>query len=176
MKIRTCFVSNSSSSSFLVKNFDLFSDKKQKLTKEQIKKLEDFGFVASKAWSVTEVEFSNTDNIKYNKGDKDFKYPPSYIYSITCNQDDVIEWLVYEKIPFQALCHYGDYVCIFDGEKVYRIENYGLEILTSGPKEFKKWFPNFCRNKNISINDIIIEEDAEVVAQRYRKTFDKDED
>lgn len=126
MKNRHGFVSNSSSSSFVVKyrqNSWVGPDESKQtyfLSKEQLKKLKKYGFVYNKSinpYFSDEKEktlkcFGKWDNVNLS-------------YSVICNQDDVIYFLLKEKIPFVALCHYDQEIVVWDGknENFYQSDN-----------------------------------------------------
>ena len=121
MKIRSGFVSNSSSSSFIVRRGD-FSTMKIVTSKSTDKKLEKFGFRKTvahhpnnvpafydmKRW---EIERNAVDGREENDV---FGY--NYGYEVTCNQDDVIQFLIKNKISFRATCHYGHESLIYDSD------------------------------------------------------------
>ena len=143
MKIRSGFVSNSSSSSFIVRGAKWIciaedgmgrkqSDHKlqQLLTKEQKKALTKFGFRRTiahtpeqvpnmcdkKAWEDQKVAVKECSKSMHNYG-----------YEITCNQDDVIQFLLTNKIPFIANNHYGHRHVFYDDttDKVTVAVNFG---------------------------------------------------
>jgi len=146
MKTRQGFVSNSSSSSFVVRrNEGSFQGEKcigNKLTVKQVKALEKFGFRKTFAHSPENVPaFHNTKEwekeSKFLKN-KQFKDRYNYGYEIVCNQDEVIRFLIENKISFVASCHYGHESIIYDnktnviytGENIgRRMETYGVETL-----------------------------------------------
>jgi len=155
MKIRHGFVSNSSTSSFIVSVYhqDLGSiDQKQLLSNDQIQILLDYGFQYTsirhpsaleilesyffgtnrrqEIWS--DVSFEDIDEIYHESLDKTiagYRYYYHLGYHVICNQDDVIEFLVKHHIPFTAVVHYGQCSVFYDGEgtDIVRARNYGEE-------------------------------------------------
>jgi len=129
MKIRLGFVPNSSSSSFIVSVIDHFMllDKGKKpkryISKEKQNLIRKFGFIKTQIGR-PEV-FSASSKEKRTQICKD--WPVLYYgYDVTCNQDDVIEFLIKHRIPFQADIHYGDYTYFYDGgDYVFVLPNYG---------------------------------------------------
>jgi hypothetical protein len=130
MKIRNGFVSNSSSSSFVVKyrdsNWVSKKDGEHKflLTKKQLNTLKKYGFKYS---SLNNPYFVGTVIEKKKPNLKSFdKWDDiNLTYDLTCNQDDVIYFLLTNKIPFVALCHYEQKLVIWDGltEWFYEMPN-----------------------------------------------------
>lgn len=125
MKTRNGFVSNSSSSSFLVRVKDyLFGNKGKKLTNAQIKKLEKFGFRKTVAGCP-----DNIDNDSYMQAliSRDYFH---YGYTVTCNQHEPLEFLFKNRISFEAEIHYGHESWYYDGEtdKLIIGQNVGKKI------------------------------------------------
>ena len=142
MKIRNGFVSNSSSSSFVVRRHT-FETKDVLITDKQQKKLEKFGFRKTMAHHPNDVPAfyneaawkSENTRIKDLKEDDIFGY--NYGYEITCNQDDVIGYLIKNKISFVGSCHYGHETVIYNAETdVLKTGiNYGERMSTYGTEE-----------------------------------------
>jgi hypothetical protein len=127
MKIRNGFVSNSSSSSFVVeyKDYDK-NGEKLLLTDEQVKLLTDFGFIPSSTTNEIAIESCGMQMFKVKKKRDIF----TYIFSVICNQDDVIEFLLENDIAFKAAIHYGHQTIIYKDHKLYKYENIGLQRAT----------------------------------------------
>jgi hypothetical protein len=129
MKIRNGFVSNSSSSSFLVK---IKSDEMEKiflesnktfLSKENMKLLKQYHFQETNCNDAFLLE-----NVDSFDSKKDLQSEKSYLYyNIVCNQDYVMSLLVKNNIPFTAAIHYGHELAVFekDSEMVYFFKNFG---------------------------------------------------
>lgn len=139
MKIRSGFVSNSSSSSFIVRRtVPITLDNKVELTPEQDKALEKFGFRKTFAFTPEQVPaFHDTEEWKKEKQclrRKEYRNRYNYGYEVTCNQDEVITFLIENKIPFLASCHYGHETIIYDPktDKVYVGVNFGDIMTTYG--------------------------------------------
>jgi hypothetical protein len=133
MKIRNGFVSNSSSSSFIVKNkeeFPFFDKKNEpKLTKKEIGLLEDYGFYRVRRPYASELE-ANQGKVETCKEEYNFGY------WVVCNEDEVIEFLLKNKIPFTAATQYGHTHVFYDRGDDYMLvaENYGLSLEMYGHK------------------------------------------
>lgn len=132
MKTRYGFVSNSSSSSFIVRYInDPFFDGHSiiNLSKQEVKKLEKYGFQKTLHTLVSPIIFHSMD-----PHDEIWKIKQNKIYSyaliVECNQDDVLLWLLKNNIPFQALCHYGHYHIFYERNSswVYILPNSGFKI------------------------------------------------
>lgn len=147
-KIRYGFVSNSSSSSFIVKHKMTFDD--TILSDEDVKKIKDYGFYETYAYYPDQVE-NNSDAIIANK-DKNYNYG----YYVTCNEDEPLEFLLNNNISFQADCHYGQYTLIYNKDQDYVTVcvNLGHLYLMQG-----KWIHESFKNKKcyeeIPKNEII---------------------
>jgi hypothetical protein len=139
MKIRVGFVSNSSSSSFIVRRYDYMDSSKQ-ITKRQERLLEKYGFRKTTAQTATDVpnlwdekEWKQEERkIRKIKDDDVFGY--NYGYEVTCNQDYVIEYLVKKKISFVASCHYGHETVLYEAKTdILKIGiNYGEQLSMYG--------------------------------------------
>ncbi len=120
MKIRQGFVSNSSSSSFLVFHKDAFGKDEPKLSDEQAEKLENFGFYMVNAHYIDQVppEVAITED-SYNYG-----------YHVHCNEDEVFEFLLKNKIPFVADRNYGRETIFYNegDDFVIVVQNYGKQM------------------------------------------------
>ena len=128
MKIRNGFVSNSSSSSFVVENYDPIN-KKPLLSKEQRKKLQNHRFNLFRPdldWEYFQYE---ADSIKEDE-------LVSFVLKVYCNQDNIITFLIQNKIDFYADVHSGHETYFYDSEKdVLTIAiNYGKILQTYGKK------------------------------------------
>lgn len=138
MKIRSGFVSNSSSSSFIIRRHKhLDAEDRLTLTPAQEKKLEEYGFRKTCAYCSDQVP-PFWDNVAWEEEEKKIKLVPfNYGYEIDCNQDDVIEFLIKNKISFRAECHYGHESVIYDADKdkVYEGKNYGKIMEMYGTAE-----------------------------------------
>ena len=140
MKTRAGFVANSSSSSFIVQRFDerIGSTRKKLTTKEHDAKLKKFGFFLHVAWYPEQVPTLCCE--KHEKPAKGDLQLCNWCYEVACNEDEVIEFLVKNRIPFTASIHYEHEVLVYDADDVMTtVQNYGKQFLMgSTPKEFPK--------------------------------------
>ena len=145
MKIRLGFVSNSSSSSFivLVKAGEPVSKHEEDFiaSEEDIKKLVEYGF----------TETGTTNPFRYEELRSVGCPDPivrseelALVYSVHCNQDEVIYFLVKNNIPFRASVHYQNhyYCCGKDWSYLLRAENFGQTMCMYGEErteELGEW-------------------------------------
>ncbi len=137
MKVRKGFVSNSSSSSFIImikEEAPTIKDKKDMFflaNDEDIKKLRNFGFQESNATSPFRTNEDDTHGEHYEG-------PLSMHYYVTCNQDEVIYFLVKNNIPFKAACHYRCYFTSYRKNSNYILtaRNFGYELCMYGEDKF----------------------------------------
>jgi ethanolamine utilization protein EutQ (cupin superfamily) len=139
MKIRNGFVSNSSSSSFLVEHIG-FLKKSKKLNKNTINKLVKFGFKETGATIPSDFIYDKDGPIVIEGKTEILNYGMNVI----CNQDDVVEFLVKNNISFIASIHYDHITYIFNKNDEYIMaynnagkvaEMYGDTIYSHIPKE-----------------------------------------
>jgi len=122
MKIRNGFVSNSSSSSFIV-SVKHFKTDKMILSFEDQEKLLDFGFKFTDCLSINHYCYEE---------DKESEENYALGISMNCNQDEVISFLLKNNIPFCASIHYNHRMMFYqkDEEHVLVLNNFGVEYAT----------------------------------------------
>lgn len=125
MKIRNGFVSNSSSSSFIVELKDC------KLSTNKLDKLIKSGFFYTCA---------NIWDVDYHRGmvnECDAESADNLAMYVVCNEDDVIQLLVDNRIPFIGLTHYGHNATVYDGKSttVSFYANLGNKVLMYKPDD-----------------------------------------
>ena len=117
------FVSNSSSSSFVVVNKDfLSSNNKDSLTKEEKLKLINFGFQITDAAIPLHILIDGMNNggMKDVLIEKDSLLNDCYYgYYVDCNQIDVSCFLLKNNISYKAVTHYGDDTEVFNKDDKY---------------------------------------------------------
>jgi hypothetical protein len=146
VKVRTGFVSNSSASSFVVQTkkeeYDILQIKDFKeLPAEKIELLKNSGFVPIK--DRNPFNMSCFGQLKANTDDDTFLG-----YSIVCQQDEVMQFLVANNIPFRASIHYNDYLYSYDMDDdfICVLHNYGLSHWQF-PKEVFNEEENWVENE-----------------------------
>ena len=154
MKIRQGFVSNSSTSSFIVKINDPFDKNFKSLEKKKINLLTEHGFYPCVCPNPLFLHSEKDENKGIEKNKEYIKYRedreklyknkkcPKYNYlglRVVCNQDIPLEFLVFNNIPFTASVHYGYYHYIYreDGKYVYVLNNFGIQEDNDPEKLFK---------------------------------------
>ena len=136
MKTRSGFVSNSSSSSFIVKAMDDSFAKKPKkaLTAGQTRLLKKNGFQLSLAYYPDQVDYGHSK--KLSAADKRFA---NWTRFVSCNQEDEITFLLKNQISFSADLHYGHRSMEYDGKTDVLIisQNFGKQIQMWGTEKMK---------------------------------------
>ncbi len=119
MKIRQKHITNSSSSSFIIRNSLLTEDQREVLCSDIESPEGDL--------YATWIPFS------YNKKKN------TWTTECSCNQDEIVENLERHHIPYTAEIHYGHYIYIYDGK--YRLEatNWGEILNTYGVGHALMW-------------------------------------
>jgi len=122
MKIRNGFVSNSSSSSFIVQIEGDGSIKNSTMVAgpQDIRLLEDYGFI--KTSTKSPLSWKSRENRR-----EDQKYMH---YNVSCNEEEVMVFLMKNKIPFKSSCHYDCYYVMMrkDDDMYLYAYNFGNEI------------------------------------------------
>ena len=140
MKIRSGFVSNSSSTSFVVKTRPSKWD--VTLKEMGMEDVDSFTLSVDKVDLLKSVGFFSCQSENpffMKKGSHDEEKNVVLGFSINCNQDFVMELLVANDIPFKASVHYGHYLYSYEqgDDYIYVLSNFGMEYV-SRPKELEE--------------------------------------
>jgi len=133
MKIRNGFVSNSSTASFIIqiKEDNLFPEEIKYFlaSEEDISKLIGAGFSFAENIGISLICFE-PKNLHKNRTEKS----TCLTYYVSCNEDEVISFLVKNNIPFKASCHYDHYYVSYKRNSDYILfaRNFGIVIDTYG--------------------------------------------
>ena len=158
MKTRNGFVSNSSSSSFVVEKMNRLDMKAgARITPAQEKALLKFGFRKTYVYSPylvpftgegwkdlekkfkkisekkpTQKEYAQYKKMRMSKTAVDrmnnrLRRSYTLCYSVACNEDEVIRFLIKNKIPFEANTHYDQYTYLYfpDKDRLVIAVNFG---------------------------------------------------
>jgi len=135
MKARNGFISNSSSSSFVVPRFeDTMGKRKKLLLKNDEIKLKKFGFSLGLNFYPDQVRLSSDDEKLNPELDREILKSANWCQYVSCNQDETIEFLLKNRISFTADIYYGHYSMIYDGKTDVLIiaQNFGKQIQMCG--------------------------------------------
>ena len=99
--------------------------------KESIPLLEEYGFVRT----------STKSPMPHKQWKEDPDCQPFMKYSVACNEEEVILFLIKNNIPFKASCHYDHNYVLFkkDGGFFLKAFNFGLRIDTYGFDDENDW-------------------------------------
>jgi hypothetical protein len=143
MKTRNGFVSNSSSSSFVVQRWsDFFGNPKKMLSADVERELEKMGFTLQFAHYPSQVE-GRPESEDPNLQDEFTDKMKNWCRYVICNQEDNIFFLLKERISFMADIHYGNSSMIYDGktDKLLIAQNFGSQAQMAGEEkvDFVPW-------------------------------------
>lgn len=115
MKTRRGYVSNSSSSSFVVEvKKDLLLGNEMVISEEKIKVLEGLGFRYVVGYPKELLKSNDVKNF-VSSGDIN-TYEPFCMYKfVVCNEEDIIKPCLENHIPFYALVNYDVWFYVYDG-------------------------------------------------------------
>ena len=167
MKIRYGFVSNSSASSFIVKirEKDIFDDMEfVYVTDEEINALKDFGFNYVKTHNPTDLYYREHEKRIWSKK------PTNYLaMCVSCNQDEIGEFLIKNNIPFEASVQYAEENWVYNHiTRTLTIgDNPGMSI---GLKHKNFRYSNKDCYRDITQEDYLKEnEDRHIARENYLK-------
>ena len=132
MKVRNGFVSNSSSSSFVVVYRVAFRDKECGVSNEMVEKLLNFGFKWRRGYPNSMIFDNNYNPRNFPDSVEDFdEYEYINLYhDVICNQDEVSDFLFENKIPFIASMHNDEELWVYKGGDYYEvIQNFAIQFL-----------------------------------------------
>lgn len=171
MKVRLGYVSNSSSSSFIVQikptyfdihfNKNLNAETSQLIANDKIEKLIKCGFVYTP--NPNPFFHENRMGACLVKNLNNEKFLGLYV---SCNEIFVLQFLVANDIPFNAATHYGHYYYTYNPEEniVYKFSNFGLKYFM---------YKNYKNDKNSDYVDF--EPVKEINKKEFLKDYDEEE-
>jgi hypothetical protein len=140
MKTRSGFVSNSSSSSFVVRRWDDMNKKPKKLLSAGDEKgLQSLGYTLQGAYYPNQITDNRPEKPR-TKLEKEFiETMGNWCRTVTCNQEDEIYFLLKARISFMADIHYEHRSMIYDGKTDVLLiaQNFGKQIQMWGTEKMK---------------------------------------